>query len=220
MQLSEFTYVFLILCVPFIGYIVSTTNPKKGFTLLFSSIIFLAVFINQSIFTFLGILFLGIYANLLNKKEKNYILLLSIISFLIGSFNIVGLALLKSTLPILLVSSVFSLMMIGHWFLVDPTISRVGMKNIAIFSTSLSLGLSVLVFFDFYESSSDLFNLLSNNVLNNVIVFLYVSAAILSFGSFKSLQEKSYTGVMASTGLSYLSLIVSMGASGTLILSI
>ena len=94
------------------------------------------------------------------------------------------------------------------------------MKNIAIFSTSLSLGLAVLVFFDFYESSSDLFNLLSNNVLNNVMVFLYISAAILSFGSFKSLQEKSYTGVMASTGLSYLSLIVSLGASGTLILSI
>jgi len=220
MQLSEFTYVFLILCIPFIGYIVNTTNPKKGFTLLFSSIVFFVVFINQSIFTFLGVLFLGLYANLLHKKERNYILLFSIISFFIGSFNFVGLELLKSTLPILLVSSVFSLMMIGHWFLVDPTISRVGMKNIAIFSTSLSLGLSVLVFFDFYESSSDLFNLLSSSVLNNVMVFLYISAAILSFGSFKSLQEKSYTGVMASTGLSYLSLIVSLGASGTLILSI
>lgn len=220
MQLSEFTYVFLILCVPFIGYIVITTNPKKGFTLLFSSIIFFTVFIYLSTFTLLGIFFLGLYTNLLNKKEKNYILLLSIVSFLIGSFNFVGLELLKSTLPILLVSSVFSLMMIGHWFLVDPTISRVGMKNISIFSTFLSLFLSVLVFFDFYESSTDLFNLLSNNVLNNVMVFLYISAAILSFGSFKSLQEKSYTGVMASTGLSYLSLIVSMGASGTLILSI
>jgi hypothetical protein len=220
MQLSEFTYVFLILCIPFIGYIVNTTNPKKGFTLLFSSIVFFVVFINQSIFTFLGVLFLGLYANLLHKKERNYILLFSIISFFIGSFNFVGLELLKSTLPILLVSSVFSLMMIGHWFLVDPTISRVGMKNIAIFSTSLSLSLSVLVFFDFYESSSDLFNLLSSSVLNNVMVFLYISAAILSFGSFKSLQEKSYTGVMASTGLSYLSLIVSLGASGTLILSI
>ena len=220
MQLSEFTYVFLILCVPFIGYIVNTTNPKKGFTILFSSIIFLAVFINPSLFTFLGILFLGLYAKLLDKKESNYLLLLSTISFLIGSFNFVGLELLKAILPILLVSSVFSLMMIGHWFLVDPTISRVGMKNIAIFSTSLSLGLSVLVFFNFYESSSSLFNLLSNSVLNNVMVFLYISAAILSFGSFKSLQEKSYTGVMASTGLSYLSLIVSMGSSGTLILSI
>lgn len=220
MQLSEFTYVFLILCVPFIGYIVKTTNPKKGFTILFSSIIFLAVFINPSLFTFLGILFLGLYTKLLNKKESNYLLLLSTISFLIGSFNFVGFELLKSILPILLVSSVFSLMMIGHWFLVDPTISRVGMKNIAIFSTSLSLGLSVLVFFNFYESSSNLFNLLSNSVLNNVMGFLYISAAILSFGSFRSLQEKSYTGVMASTGLSYLSLIVSMGASGTLILSI
>jgi len=47
-----------------------------------------------------------------------------------------------------------------------------------------------------------------------------ISAGVLSFGSFKALQEKSYTGVMASTGLSYLSLIVSLGASGTLILSI
>jgi hypothetical protein len=43
---------------------------------------------------------------------------------------------------------------------------------------------------------------------------------VLSYGSFKSLHEKSYTGVMASTGLSYLSLIVSLGASGTLILSL
>lgn len=220
MQLSEFTYVFLILCVPFLGYIVHTTNPKKGFTILFSSIIFLAVFINPSIFTFLGILFLGLYTSFLNRKKRNYILILSITSFLISSFYFIGLNFLNSILPILLVSSVFSLMMIGHWFLVDPTISRVGMKNIAIFSTSLSLGLSVLVLFDFYESSSSLFNLLSDNVLNNILVFLYISAAVLSFGSFKSLQEKSYTGVMASTGLSYLSLIVSMGASGTLILSI
>ena len=119
-----------------------------------------------------------------------------------------------------MVSSVFSLMMIGHWFLVDPTISREGMKNTALFSTYLSIGISILVFSGLYESSSSLFNLISTNMLNNIIIFLYLSAALLSFGSYKSLQEKSYTGVMASTGLSYLSLIVSMGASGTLILSI
>ena len=111
-------------------------------------------------------------------------------------------------------------MMIGHWFLVDPTINRDGMKNIAKFSMYLSIFLSFLVFVNFYESSSDFFNLIGNEVLNNVIIFLYISASVLSFGSYKSLQEKSYTGVMASTGLSYLSLIVSLGASGTLILSI
>ena len=31
-----------------------------------------------------------------------------------------------------LITMVFSLMMIGHWFLVDPTISKEGMKKIAI----------------------------------------------------------------------------------------
>ena len=145
---------------------------------------------------------------------------MSFISFTSLIFSDVGIENLSSVFPILLISSVFSLMMIGHWFLVDPTINREGMKNIAKFSMYLSLILSFLVFTNIYESNSNFFNLVGNNLLNNVIIFLYLSAGILSFGSFKSLQEKSYTGVMASTGLSYLSLIVSLGASGTLILSI
>jgi hypothetical protein len=111
-------------------------------------------------------------------------------------------------------------MMIGHWFLVDPTISRVGMKNIAKFSSIISILLSLLVFLGFFESSSSIFNIISSQELSYVVIGLYLSASLLSFGSYKSLQEKSYTGVMASTGLSYLSLIVSMGATGTLILSL
>ena len=171
-------------------------------------------------FSYLGAVFLVIYLNLFKKVEKQYLLILSFISFTIGAYGLVGESLFKATLPIMMVSSVFSLMMIGHWFLVDPTIKREGMKNIALFSTYLSVGISILVFFGLYENSSSLFNLISINMLNNIIIFLYISSALLSFGSYKSLQEKSYTGVMASTGLSYLSLIVSMGASGTLILSI
>lgn len=94
------------------------------------------------------------------------------------------------------------------------------MKNIAKFSMYLSFTLSLSVLTDIYESSTVFFNIVGNELLNNIIVFLFISAGILSFASFKSLQEKSYTGVMASTGLSYLSLIVSLGASGTLILSL
>ena len=56
------------------------------------------------------------------------------------------------------------------------------------------------------------------NIFKNVILILFLSTSILSFASYKSLGEKSYTGVMASTGLSYLSLIVSLGASGGLLL--
>ena len=66
-----------------------------------------------------------------------------------------------------------------------------------------------------------LFGLLSNEISSfyrNIIFGLYISSGILSLGSLKSLNEKSYTGVMAATGLSYLSLLVSLGGSGTLIL--
>ena len=79
------------------------------------------------------------------------------------------------------------------------------------FCTLQSLTIIPLDFFEFIgENIEDLFK--------NVILFLFLSTSILSFASFKSLGEKSYTGVMASTGLSYLSLIVSLGASGGLLL--
>ena len=220
MQLSEFTYIFLTLCIPFLYYIVRSTSAKKGFSMLFAAIIALNVLLKADNFSFLGLFFIAFYLYSYSKKESVYYLSLSFISFSAGLLNEISINTLKSIIPVLLVSSVFSLMMIGHWFLVDPTINRDGMKNIAKFSMYLSIVLSFLVFVNFYESSSDFFNLIGNAVLNNVIIFLYISAGVLSFGSYKSLQEKSYTGVMASTGLSYLSLIVSLGASGTLILSI
>ena len=220
MQLSEFTFIFLTLCIPFLYYIVQSTGPKKGFSILFIAIISLNFFLKPENFSILGSFFLVFYLYAYEKKESKYYLALSFISFTSLIFSDVGIENLSSVFPILLISSVFSLMMIGHWFLVDPTINREGMKNIAKFSMYLSLILSFLVFTNIYESNSNFFNLVGNNLLNNVIIFLYLSAGILSFGSFKSLQEKSYTGVMASTGLSYLSLIVSLGASGTLILSI
>jgi hypothetical protein len=199
---------------------VQSTRPKKGFSLLFVSIISLNVFIKPENFSFLGLFFMVFYLYSYEKKESKYYLVLSFLSFTALMLSEIGVGNLNSIFPILLISSVFSLMMIGHWFLVDPTIDRSGMKNIAKFSVYLSVVLSVSVFTNIYESNSEFFNLVGNDLLNNVIIFLYLSAAVLSFGSFKSLQEKSYTGVMASTGLSYLSLIVSLGASGTLILSI
>ena len=220
MQLSEFTYIFLTLCIPFLYYILESTTPKKGFSILFGAIISMNVLIKANNFSFLGLIFILIFLYSYDKKERNYYLALAFISFFASIIDQIGIYNIKNIIPILLISSVFSSMMIGHWFLVDPTINRDGMKKIAKFSMYLSAGLSILVFTNFYKSSSDYFNLLDNELLNNVIIFLFFSAGILSYGSYKSLQEKSYTGVMASTGLSYLSLIVSLGASGTLILSI
>ena len=151
------------------------------------------------------------------KKEKLHAYFY-VISFLLLSYEIFNISnlnifefLIDYLFPISLVSGVFSSMMIGHWFLVDPTISKEGMKKIALLSTVQSLILTPLVFFEFVGQDIE-------GIFKNVILVLYVSTSILSFGSYRSLGEKSYTGVMASTGLSYLSLIVSLGASGGLLL--
>ena len=215
MELNLFVYVLLIFCIPYLLYSNIRIKPRKGFSILFISIISSVILLNFSILTILSVLLLASTLVVKHKKIHPYFygtsfallnyeilekLSLSIFDFVINYL-----------FPISLVSGVFASMMIGHWFLVDPTISKEGMKKIAITSTIQSLLLTPLVFFEFIGQDIE-------NIFKNVILILFLSTAILSFASYKSLGEKSYTGVMASTGLSYLSLIVSLGASGGLLL--
>ena len=215
MELNLFVYVLLIFCIPYLLYSNIRIKPRKGFSILFISIISSVILLNFSILTILSVFLLGCTLVVKNKKIHPYFygtsfaflnyeilekLSLSIFDFVINYL-----------FPISLVSGVFSSMMIGHWFLVDPTISKEGMKKIAITSTIQSLILTPLVFFELIGQDIE-------SIFKNVILILFLSTAILSFASYKSLGEKSYTGVMASTGLSYLSLIVSLGASGGLLL--
>ena len=215
MELNLFVYVLLIFCIPYLLYSNIRIKPRKGFSILFISIISSVILLNFSILTILSVLLLASTLVVKNKKIHPYFygtsfallnyeilekLSLSIFDFVINYL-----------FPISLVSGVFASMMIGHWFLVDPTISKEGMKKIAITSTIQSLILTPLVFFEFIGQDIE-------SIFKNVILILFLSTAILSFASYKSLGEKSYTGVMASTGLSYLSLIVSLGASGGLLL--
>ena len=215
MELNLFVYVLLIFCIPYLLYSNFRIQPRKGFSILFISIISSVVVLKFSLFSLVGIIPLILSLLINNKKYYKY---LYGASFLILNYQLlmeldlsIFTLILSNLFPISLISGVFSSMMIGHWFLVDPTISKQGMKKIALFCTFHSLTLIPLVFFEFIGEDID-------NLFKNVILFLYFSTSILSFGSFKSLGEKSYTGVMASTGLSYLSLIVSLGASGGLLL--
>ena len=215
MELNVFVYILLMFCIPYLLYSNIRIKPRKGFSILFISIISTVILLNFSLTTLLGTFFLLI--TLVIKKEKLHVYFY-VISFLLLSYEIFNISnlnifefLIDYLFPISLVSGVFSSMMIGHWFLVDPTISKEGMKKIALLSTVQSLILTPLVFFEFVGQDIE-------GIFKNVILVLYVSTSILSFGSYRSLGEKSYTGVMASTGLSYLSLIVSLGASGGLLL--
>ncbi len=190
-------------------------QPKRGFSILFITIIGIGSLIKLEL---LGLLALVLLIFTLFIKDKNIQIGLFFGSFFIfiqvfsASINVSLLNyLMVYFLPISLISGIFSLMMIGHWFLVDPTISKEGMKKIAIVTSLQSLALIPLVQFDFINSGIV-------PIYKLVIICLYATTSILAFASYKSLNEKSYTGVMAATGLSYLSLIVSIGATGTLLL--
>ncbi len=215
MELNLFVYILLTFCIPYLLYSNIRIKPRKGFSILFISIISSVILLNFSILTFLGVVLLTSTLFIENKKIYSYFYGSSFILLNFTIFEKLNLSTLdvvfNNLFPISLVSGVFSSMMIGHWFLVDPTISKEGMKKIAIASTIQSLILTPLVFFEFIGQDIE-------SIFKNVILILFLSTAILSFASYKSLGEKSYTGVMASTGLSYLSLIVSLGASGGLLL--
>ncbi len=215
MSLSTFVFVLLVFCIPYLSYIRNSIQPRQGFSILFISLISLIALLKFDLLIVVSLLLVII--SIFMKKQLVEIslfatsfLILNIILF--GGFEVEFLTyILNYLLPISLISGIFSLMMIGHWFLVDPTISKEGMKKIAIVTSVQPLLIIPLVYFNYLSD-------VISPTYKLVIIFLYLSTGVLSFASYKSLNEKSYTGVMAATGLSYLSLIVSIGASGTLLL--
>ena len=211
MNLSTFIYLVLIYSIPYFWYIRLSTSPKKGFSILFIGLISTVLLIEINLLVLAGIVILLTTLSHQNEKLINITFLVSFTILIYEAFSKLGENLITTFLPVTLVSGIFSLMMIGHWFLVDPTITRIGMKNIAR-SSMLIAGLLCLMI------TTGLISLEITTLYKNIIVGLYISSFILSLGSLKSLNETSYTGVMAATGLSYLSLLVSLGGTGTLIL--
>ena len=211
MNLSTFIYLVLIYSIPYFWYIRISTSPKKGFSILFVGLISTVLLIEINLLVLAGIVILLTTLSHQNEKLINITFLVSFTILIYEAYSILGENLITTFLPVTLVSGIFSLMMIGHWFLVDPTITRIGMKNIAR-SSMLIAGLLCLMI------TTGLISLEITTLYKNIIVGLYISSFILSLGSLMSLNETSYTGVMAATGLSYLSLLVSLGGTGTLIL--
>ena len=120
---------------------------------------------------------------------------------------------IKNYLLVSINASIFALMLIGHWFLVDPTISRIGMKQGAKFGISSSAIAMLSELINITNSSSSL-----SQLLDYVVAGLFLATCLLVTGANFSLNERGYSGVMAATGLSYLSFLTSIGAVGTLIL--
>jgi hypothetical protein len=97
-------------------------------------------------------------------------------------------------------------MLLGHWFLVDPTLPRWSLITLDVIAAiGLAFEVGVVV------ASGSLVMSGSDAVYSAVYVALTVFCAVLMLGVWGSLREPRYSGVMAATGLSYLAVLVAFG---------
>ena len=113
--------------------------------------------------------------------------------------------LLPAVLGALFIGGVMSEMILGHWYLVDPTLPRWALQRLTIVGGA---GLVVEVLYFVVEGA---LAFSGDTVLAWSYVALVVMTAVLVLGVWFSLREPSYSGVMAATGLSYLGTLTAVG---------
>ena len=106
----------------------------------------------------------------------------------------------------LLLGGITTEMLLGHWFLVDPTLPRWSLIALdVVAAVGLSLEAAVVV------GSGSLVATGQDAAYSAVYVALAVFCGLLTIGVWGSLREPRYSGVMAATGLSYLAVLVAFG---------
>lgn len=95
-------------------------------------------------------------------------------------------------------------MLLGHWYLVNPQMPRWALRSLDVAGgVGLALDATVLL-------------LVGLTVASGVVAWAFIGLSVMSVllmvGVWFSLNEPSYTGVMAATGLSYLAVLTSLGA--------
>ena len=93
-------------------------------------------------------------------------------------------------------------MMLGHWYLVDPRLPRLALRNLAL------VGIGGLA------AEAGLQVALGVGVTGGALAFwvLVVTSVALMAAVVGALRYPAYSGVMAATGLSYLALLTTLGA--------
>lgn len=119
-----------------------------------------------------------------------------------------GLAAAQLGGPILALSGAVALggitgeMLLGHWYLVDPTLSRLVLRVLAVAGTVGILADVGLV--------SALVGLSTGGFMMWVVVALMATTAVLMIAVVAALRYPAYSGVMAATGLSYLAVLTGL----------
>lgn len=107
----------------------------------------------------------------------------------------------------LLLGAMTTLMMLGHWYLVDPQLPRRALLRL-----DLAAGAGLLADFIYMVVVG---TILEWQPADAILGWTYIALTVLTFllvvATWYSLQEPAYSGVMAATGLSYLGLLTSFG---------
>jgi hypothetical protein len=103
-----------------------------------------------------------------------------------------------------LLGSVTSEMMLGHWFLVDPRLPRWALRRLDLIAAAGLVGdVAVLAGLGAFG--------VGDAAMIGALVAVTVMTGVLIIGVWFSLGEPSYSGVMAATGLSYLGVLTAFG---------
>ncbi len=105
-----------------------------------------------------------------------------------------------------LLGAITSEMLLGHWFLVDPTLPRRSLLTLDALS-----GAGLVAEVGFVAATGSLAVSAMDGILTAVWAALVVLGGLLMIGVWFSLREPRYSGVMAATGLSYLAVLVAFG---------
>jgi len=97
-------------------------------------------------------------------------------------------------------------MMLGHWYLVDPRLPRSALERLDVVA-----GAGLLIDFIYLVLNGALDWVPADAIFGWAFVALTLMTFLLLVAVWYSLQEPSYTGVMAATGLSYLAVLTSFG---------
>ncbi len=105
-----------------------------------------------------------------------------------------------------LIGGITSEMLLGHWYLVDPTLPRRALQTLVVAGGAGLVADAVVIAI---RVQSD--GLQADTVFGWTYVALVAMTALLLVGVWFSLREPRYTGVMAATGLSYLAVLTGLG---------
>jgi len=105
----------------------------------------------------------------------------------------------------LLLGGVTGEMLLGHWFLIDPTLPRWALKRLAAAGAAGALADGLVAGF--------IAGFGGGEVVAWAFLVLGVTTLVLMAAVWFALDEPSYPGVMAATGLSYLAILTAIGAA-------